>query len=144
MKSNINVQDMMKELFGNSCCGYCYAYLGEVKRNINPDIHTLTTDFLNGWNKGYVDNDGFISKPIQYLKSVGINIRDIRKPSITKLSELPEGLWTVEYKNPNGGSHFCVISKIKNKIKCEFDPSGDSISRKNGEVISYREFIYDK
>lgn len=135
----INIQDMMKELFGNSCCGYCYAYLGEVKRNITPDIHTLTKDFLNGWNLGYVDDDGFVSKPVQYLKSVGITVRDIRKPKITKLSELPEGLWAVEYKkNPEDKASHFVICDRKHII---FDPSGDSVTCKVGKPVSYREFL---
>lgn len=135
----INIQDMMKELFGNSCLSYTYAYLGEVKRNIEPDIHTLTNDVLNGWNNSWIDDDGFVSKPVQYLKSVGITIRDIRKPKITKLSELPEGLWAVEYKKKpeDKASHF-VVADRKHIV---FDPSGDSVTCKVGQPVSYREFI---
>ena len=135
----MNIQALMKELFGNSCCGYCYAYLGEVKRNITPDIHTLTNDFLNGWNKGWIDDDGFVAKPIQYLKSVGITAKDITKPTITKLSELPEGLWTVEYrKTPDSKDKHFVVADRKHIV---FDPSGESVTCKVGKPVSYRAFI---
>ena len=135
----INIQSTMKELFSNSCCGYCYAYICEKRKNIEPDTHTLTSDFLGGWNLGYVDDDGFVSKPVQYLGFMGYKIRDIEKVYIKSLSELPEGLWTVEYKkNPDDkASHFVVC----NKKKVIFDPSGESITVKVGQPVSYRKFI---
>lgn len=140
-KENImlNIQDSMKELFGNSCYGYCCSYVAEVKCNVKPDIHIMTTDFLNGWNKGWIDDDGFVSKPVQYLASMGLKIKDIRKTSITKLSDLPEGIWIVEFKKTPDSkeSHFVVC----NRKKVLFDPSGNSITVKVGKPVSYREFI---
>lgn len=123
----------MKELFGHSCLGYCYAYLGLKTDNVKE----LTEYFMNGWLNGYIDDDGFVSKPIQYLKSVGIKCKDITKPTISQLSQLPEGEYAVEYRNPAGGSHFVVANK-KGVI---FDPSYPSNSVKNNIILSYRKFI---
>lgn len=139
MKSNINLQEVMKELFSNSCLGYTYSYLGRSKQGAKPDMHTLTTDFLNGWNNGWITDNGYVTKPIEYLESVGIKIRDIKKVPITKLSELPEGVWVVEYKKTpdSKDSHFVAA----NKKKIIFDCCGESVTCKVGKPVSYREFI---
>ena len=136
----LNIQDSMKELFGNSCYGYCCSYVAEVKRDVKPNIHIMTTDFLNGWNKGWIDDDGFVAKPVPYLESMGMKIKDIKKPAISKLSDLPNGLWIVEFKKTpdSKDSHFVVATKKK----VIFDPSGNSVTVSVGKPVSYREFIY--
>lgn len=134
----INIQAKMKELFGGACLGYCYAYVAIDKNNRVASDKALTEAFLNGWLKGYINNDGYVSSPVDYLKLLGLYVRDIKKVDIEYLNDLPDdGLYAVEYEL-NGGSHFVVAKKGS----VVFDPSGDSNSVKYGSPISYRKFIY--
>lgn len=135
-----NIQAQMKELFGNSCYAYCLAYLF-VKTD---DIKTLTKYVLEGWMLGYIDNDGFVSKPLQFIKLIcGQQYRDIKKPAIKSLTELPayspEGCFIVEYKKTPTAkeSHFVIA----NRDGVVWDPSGNSITVQNGAPFSYREFV---
>ena len=127
-----NIQYKMKELFGGSCYGYCIAYLfGDSK-----DIKYLTSCFLEGWKRGFIDDDGFVSKPTKYIEMIcGTKYRDVEKPSIHKIEDIKEPT-IVEYAY-NNGSHFVVV-KDGNVV---FDPSGYSLSVKYGMPFTYRKFI---
>ena len=141
----INIQEMMKELFGNSCNAYCYAYISHKHKLVNePSPQLLTSEVLKGWYNGYIKDDGYVSKPVQYFNSMQSSefdwIRDVVKVSIHKLSELPEGLWIVEYKvcPEFKASHFVVASRSG----VVFDPAGDSNTVRYGAPVSYRKLIY--
>ena len=140
----VNIQAQMKELFGNSCLGYCYGYIAHKHiLEMEPSTKLLTMTFLDGWVNNWIDDDGTVSKPVQYYNSINkaSQIRDIRKVPIGNLNELPKnGMFAVEFKvnREAKASHFVVC--IKGKII--FDPSGDSITCKYGVPVSYREFIY--
>lgn len=140
----VNIQAQMKELFGNSCLGYCYGYIAHKHmREMEPSIKLLTMTFLDGWVNGWINDNGKVEKPVQYYNSINkaTQIRDVRKVAIHNLDELPaRGMYAVEFKlNPeHKDSHFAVC--IKGEII--FDPSGDSITCKYGVPVSYREFIY--
>ena len=136
----INIQAMMKELFGNSCQAYCYAYIAHP----SSGIRQLTNCVLKGWNEHNIDDDGYVSKPVQYYNSLlpadNINIKDIVKVAINNLDELPEkGMFSVEFKlqRTDKKSHFAVC--VRGKII--FDPSGDSNTCKYGVPVSYRKFV---
>ena len=133
-----NIQAMMKELFGNSCQAYCYAYIAHP----SSGIRQLTNCVLKGWNEHNIDDDGFVSRPVQYYNSLmpanNINIRDVRIVPINSLNDLPaQGMFSVEFKlqRTNKASHFAVC--IKGKVI--FDPSGESNTCKYGVPVSYRE-----
>lgn len=139
-----NIQAQMKELFGNSCLGYCYGYIAyKHTLEIEPSIKLLTMTFLDGWVNGWVNDSGKVEKPVQYYNSINkaSQIRDVRKVPIHNLNELPAtGMFAVEFKvSPeHKESHFAVC--IKGKII--FDPSGDSITCRYGAPVAYRELIY--
>ena len=130
----------MKELFGNSCYAYCIAYLSG-----KSDIKDLTKDVLEGWYKGYIDDDGFVSKPhLFYNYCFGKNLaKDVKKIAVKDLDDLPaDGFYIVELKQPNNkDSHFVVVSRIEGKTSLAFDPSGESASWKYQKPISWREFV---
>ena len=131
----INIQAQMKELFGNSCYAYCIAALFRK----TADIKILTKYVLEGWYNGYIEDDGYVAKPLQYIKLVsGETYKDVKK-----LSYKPkQDTFIVEWRNPKGGSHFTVENNSTiSSDTALFDPSGNSISRANKEIISYREFI---
>lgn len=135
----INIQAQMKELFGNSCLAYCYAYIA----NPTGSIKVLTNRVLKGWNEGSIDDDGYVSKPIQYYNGITTRdkIKDVVKVVINNLNELPEeGMFSVEFKleRTDKKSHFAVCTSQG----VVFDPSGDSNTCKYGVPVSYRRFIY--
>lgn len=128
-----NIQEKMKELFGGSCYAYCLEYLFGNNRTLKE----LTNAVLQDWMAGYIDDDGFVSKPLSVVgQYVGKQYKDIKKPLIDKLDDLPEGLWIVEYRWGTK-QHFVVA----NSSGIIFDPSGDSNTVKNGKPFSYRLFI---
>ena len=135
-----NIQAMMKELFGNSCLAYCYAYIAHP----SSDVRQLTSSVLKGWSEHNIDDDGFVSKPVQYYNSLmpanNIDIVDVVKVNISSLNELPEKeMFSVEFRlTPDAKEkHFAVC--VKGKII--FDPSGESNTCKNGIPVSYRKFV---
>ena len=133
-----NIQAMMKELFGNSCLAYCYAYIA----NPTDSVKVLTNRVLKGWNEGCIDDDGFVSKPIQYYNGITTRgrIKDVVKVAINNLNELPDaGMHSVEFKlqRTDKKSHFAVCKRGE----IVFDPSGDSNTCKYGVPVSYRKFV---
>lgn len=130
----MNLQNQMKQLFGGSCYCYCIAKLFSG----SDDIKKLTTYVLSGWVKGYIDDDGFVSKPLEYIKLVGGEAyRDVEKPSIKSLKDLPTNEdYIVEYVYYNS-SHFVIA----NRDGVVFDPAGNSNSVMYGRVVSYRRFV---
>lgn len=131
----INIQEQMKELFGGSCYGYCLAYIFGGFR----DVKDLTEAFMKGWIYGFIDDDGFVSKPVSYINMLSQkNIcKDIEKPALNDLRDLPdEGLFAVEYLY-RSKSHFVVAEQGK----VVFDPSYPSNSVRLGKPVSYRRLI---
>lgn len=132
-----NIQAKMKELFGNSCYAYCIAYKFANARTIKD----LTACVLDGWYADYIDDDGFVSDPVNYVNQtcrdyVYPMIKDVKKVDFKK-EELIEDMNIVMW-NYNGGTHFVVMNKEGDVI---FDPSGDSNSVKYGIPVSIRRYI---
>lgn len=129
----------MENLFGHSCYCYSLAYL----LSKTMDIKTLTKYVLNGWFNNFVDDDGFISKPVQYYNSIAKEygkpcIRDVEKPEISSLNELPDDEnYVVEYQYGKQ-SHFVVA----NRDGVVFDPYGNSNTVRNGNPVSWRKYIF--
>lgn len=140
-----NIQAKMKELFGNSCLAYCYAYISHKHKLVGePTPQVLTREVLYGWYGGYIDDDGFVSKPVEYwngMQSSKFNhIKDIVKVDINNLNDLPAaGMFSVEFKlqRTDKKSHFAVCKRGE----IVFDPSGDSNTCKYGVPVSYRELV---
>lgn len=141
-----NIQAMMKELFGNSCLAYCYAYIScKHKYNSEPTPQILTSEVLHGWYAGYITDTGYVSKPVEYWNGMQSSkfgrIKDIVKVPIKALSELStEDSWIVEYKKSatDEASHFVVATRSQ----VIFDPSGDSNTVRIGAPVSYRKLVW--
>lgn len=92
---------------------------------------------LQGWNDGFIDDDGYISKPLEFIKLVsGKNFRDIKKVPYCK-EELTEDENIVMYEW-NDDTHFVILDQNADVI---FDPSGNSNSVRYGIPVSIRKFI---
>lgn len=126
----MNIQKAMQELFGNSCYAYCISYMSG-----KSDIKDLTTDVLEGWKRGYIDNDGFVSKPHLFanmcLGKENFYTDVIKKP----YKEEPFNqivCWEWGKK-----THFVCMRNDK----IVFDPWPDSNTVKNGKPTTVRVFI---
>ena len=126
----INIQKKCETFFKGCCYAYCVAALFRKTANIK----VLTKYVLEGWYNGYIDDDGYVSKPIQFIKLVcGETYKDVQHVPYVPSSEEQIVCW--EY---NGGTHF-VIMKDNQVV---FDPSGDSNSVKYGKIKNAR--LYTK
>lgn len=130
----VNIQAQMKELFGNSCYAYCLARLFS-KSN---DVKTLTRYVLEGWMMDYIDSDGYVSQPLKFIKTICGHQYSVTKVNVKSLAELPDGDFIVEFKKmPTAKESHFVIANSNGVI---WDPSGDSVTVKVGQPVSYRRF----
>lgn len=127
-----NIQAQMKELFGNSCYAYCIAAI-----SILPEGRTLkrlTKAVLDYWLMGYIDDDGYVSKPVECMnihKAYSV-YKDVKH--VPYVPSPKEQIVCWEY---NGGTHFVIMKDDK----VIFDPAGDSNTVKYGKIKNARLFV---
>lgn len=129
----INLQQKYKDFFGSVCYAFC------ICKKFQPDLSDqgIALLTLQGWNEGYIDDDGYISKPLDFINLVsGKRFRDINKVPFSK-EALTEDTNIVMYEW-NDGTHFVILDQNGDVI---FDPSGFSNSVKYGIPVSIRKFI---
>ena len=132
----INIQSKVSNLVKNGCLAMAYAYRYGGANNVRSVINCL----LDGWLEGYIEDDGYVAKPVKYLNMInprGSRVRDITKVFIDSLDMLPDGNWVVEYAE-GAKTHFVVA----NKRGIVFDPSYPSLTCAKGKVFSYRKLLY--
>lgn len=125
----MNIQKQMEELFAHSCYAYCISYISGKR-----DIKDLTTDVLEGWKRGYISDDGYVSKPhLFYNYCFGKDLaKDVRKPDYK-----PEPFDRIVCWENGKNTHFVVMCNDK----IVFDPWPDSNTVKNGKATTIREFV---
>lgn len=132
----MNVQKKMTDLFGGACYAYSIAYIFSDEKVRN--VKNLTSLVVTGWVAGYIEDDGYVAKPVQYANMIlGTDaVRDVEKVKITSLNDLPEkGLYAVEY-DYGTSKHFVVCQKGK----IVFDSWPESSCVKYGKPTSYRRY----
>lgn len=131
-----NLQEKYKKFFS----GVCYAFCMVKKFKPNASDAEIARDVLDGWDVGYLEDDGYVCKPVQFINYIiepeGIDIRDVTKIDFKK-EELTEDANIVMYSY-NGGTHFVIMDKNGDVT---FDPSGNSNSVKYGIPVSIRRYI---
>ena len=138
----MNIQKKSIDFFGNACYAYCLAYIFRYVAGLEEwvDWCEMTKEVLEGVSQHYIDEDGFVSKPVDFVNyTFFYNVKkytDVKKVKITDLSELPNGIYAVQYVFGTT-SHFVVA----NKKGVVFDPWEDSNTVKYGKPCSYRLFI---
>lgn len=134
-----DIQSEMKEFWGHSCYAWCLAklFLG------TDNIYNMMGHILFAWESGYIDNDGFVSKPLKFIGTMSKEPRDIQKVKINKIEDIPNEPTIVEMSCPIGGSHFVICHYDGKKVILDFDPSGNSNSWKAQKFISWRKYLYD-
>lgn len=126
----MNIQKQMQELFGNSCYAYCIAYMQG-----KSDIKDLTKAVLEGWYRGYISDNGYVSKPHLFANMcLG---KEHFFTDVVKKSYKPEVFDQIVMFEYGEKTHFVVMRNDK----IVFDPWPDSNTVKNGKPTTVREFI---
>lgn len=125
----MNIQEKMEKLFSGACYAYCISWMSG-----KSDIKDLTKDFLEGWSRGYIEDDGFVAKPhLFYNYCFGRELaRDVKI-----LPYKPQPFYQIVCWKWKDKTHFVVMRDDK----VVFDPSGDSNTVKYGKIDSIREFV---
>lgn len=133
-----NLQEKYKKFFSGVCYSFCLVKKFRPKA-ADAEIAKIT---LDGWNKGFVDADGYVAKPVEFINECildGTNaVRDIEKVDFS--------IHSLEDKNNivmwsyNDNTHFTILNQAG---EVTFDPSGNSNSAKFGIPVSIRRFIYN-
>lgn len=134
----MNIQKSAEELFGGACYAFSIAWMNSDAAIRNEFIY-LIYDVIQGLTNGFIDPDGFVSKPHKYANMcIGEDrYKDVEKVKITSLDDLPAtGEYAVEF-NHGCTRHFVVCTKGK----VVFDPWEGSSTVKYGKPTSYRKFI---
>lgn len=134
-----NLQEKYKKFFSGVCYAFCLV------KKFKPDASDaeIARDVLDGWDVGYLDDDGYVSKPVQFINYIiepeDIDVIDVAKVpySLENLTE-EQNIVMWEY---NGGTHFVIMDKNGDVT---FDPSGDSKTVKYGIPVSIRKYILNE
>lgn len=129
MKVN-NYQVWARDLFSGACYAACISYM-----NGNDDPIAITRNILNGVEKGYIDNDGYVSKP--HLFANMCMGKEHFYTDVIKKPYKPEVFDQIVMFEYGEKTHFVVMRNDK----IVFDPWPDSNTVKNGKPVSVREFI---
>lgn len=128
-----NIQKQMETFFKSSCYAYCIAWVYN-----NKDIYAMTQNLLEGYRRGYIEANGYVSKPHKFA-SMCMGIQGYFKDVKKVYKDLDKGIKIIEYKLSKDAkaSHFVVCENGK----VVFDPAGDSETVKYGIPVSSRIFI---
>lgn len=131
-----NLQEKYKKFFS----GVCYAFCLVKKFKPEASDAEIAKIVLDGWDFGFIDNDGFVSMPVEFINECILDghkvVRDIEKVDFSIHSlEDKENIVMFQY---NEGTHFVIMNQAGDII---FDPSGNSNSAKFGIPVSIRKFI---
>ena len=134
-----NLQEKYKKFFSGVCYAFCLV------KKFKPDASDaeIARDVLDGWDVGYLEDDGYVCKPVQFITNIieaeGIDVIDVAKVpySLENLTE-EQNIVMWEYNN---GTHFVIMDKNGDVT---FDPSGDSKTVKYGVPVSIRKYILNE
>lgn len=134
-----NLQEKYKRFFGGVCYAFCL-----VKKFMPPASDALIAKItLDGWDRGYVDADGYVSKPVEFVNECILGekyaIRDVEKVDFS--IHALEDKYNIVMFQYNSGTHFVIMNQAGDII---FDPSGNSNSAKFGIPVSIRRFVFNK
>ena len=130
-----NLQEKYKKFFH----GVCYAFCMVKKFRPSANDALIARLVLDGWENGFIDDDGYVSKPTMFINYI-IEPKDTEVYDVEKIpyaiSELKEDSNIVMWEY-NGGTHFVIQNKQGDVI---FDPSGNSNTVKYGVPVSIRRY----
>lgn len=131
-----NLQEKYKKFFS----GVCYAFTLVKKFKPEASDAEIAKITLDGWDFGFIDNDGYVSMPVEFINECILDghkvVRGVEKVdfSIHALED-KENIVMFQY---NEGTHFVIMNQAGD---ITFDPSGNSNSAKYGIPVSIRKFI---
>lgn len=131
-----NLQEKYKKFFS----GVCYAFCLVKKFKPEASDAEIAKIALDGWDFGFIDNDGYVSMPVEFINECILDghkvVRDVEKVDFSIHSlEDKENIVMFQYDE---GTHFVIMNQAGD---ITFDPSGNSNSAKFGIPVSIRKFI---
>lgn len=132
------IQDTFTEIAKGSCLALCLAKIVEP----NPLQSQLMMDVILGWRKDYIEDDGYVCKPKEYLNLIDPLHREwsYRIVNIKSLEDIPEGQTVPVLYSKNGKTGHFVLANNKGIVWNSLD---NSINVKEGKPISFREIRHD-
>ena len=134
-----NLQEKYKKFFSGVCYSFCLVKKFRPKAT-DAEIAKIT---LDGWDKGYVDADGYVAKPVEFINECIFDgkcaVRDVEKVDFS-IHALEDKCNIVMWQYGEG-THFTIMNQAGDVI---FDPSGNSNSVKFGIPVSIRRFVFNK
>lgn len=132
------IQDTFTEIAKGSCLALCLAKI------VEPDAlqSQLMMDVILGWRKDYIEDDGYVCKPKEYLNLIDPLHREwsYRIVNIKSLGDIPEGETVPVLYSKNGKTGHFVLANNKGIVWNSLD---NSINVREGKPISYREIKHD-
>ena len=125
------MQKKLIKLIDSSCLFLCYLWYGKQGLSVADTLKYLAVSIT----KGYVlEDDGFVLDPEGILKLV-----TDKRYSIKKVYKNPNKICIAEFYNERTDfTHFVIVGPTDEVL---YDPLEDSITVKEGKIISYREII---
>lgn len=131
-----NLQEKYKKFFS----GVCYAFCLVKKFKPEASDAEIAKIVLDGWDFGFIDNDGYVSMPVEFINECILDghkfVRDVEKVDFS-IHALEDKENIVMFQH-NEGTHFVIMNQAGDII---FDPSGNSNTVKYGIPVSIRKYI---
>ena len=125
----INIQDKLRTLFSSSCYAACISWMSG-----KSSVIDIARDILDGVEKGYIKDDGFVSEPHLFYNYC---LRKKIAKDVRILPYEPQPFNQIVCWKWKDKTHFVVMRDDK----VVFDPAGDSNTVKYGKIDSIREFV---
>lgn len=123
------IQKQMIDLANNACLAISYIKYLKPDAGLPYIMFQLSMAVYNG----IVDYDGYVKDANRLLQMC-----DLRgtKYNVTKVADNPGKKCIAQFYNPSTGfSHFAIVDENNNII---YDPLEDSVTCREGYIISYR------
>ena len=135
----MGLQDTFKSIANGSCLALCLAKLVEPEGTRDSQ---LMQDVIMGWRKSYIEDDGYVRNPEDYMMLIDTYHRKwhYKKVSVEGLEDIPEGKTVVALYSINGKDGHFVLATNKGIVWNSLEYS-NNVS--NGCLIGYREVWHD-
>ena len=124
------MQKKLIKLADSVCLFLCYLWYGKQCLSVADTLKYLAVCIT----KGYVSEDGYVNDPEAILKLI-----TNKKYSVKKVYKNPNKICVAEFYNERTKfTHFAIVAPTDEVL---YDPLEDSVTVKEGKIVSYREII---
>ena len=124
------MQKKLIKLADSTCLFLCYLWYGKQGLSVADTLKYLAVCIT----KDYVSENGYVNDPEAILKLV-----TNKKYSVKKVYKNPNKICIAEFYNERTKfTHFVIVGPTDEVL---YDPLEDSVTVKEGKIVSYREII---